>query len=251
MPYGLYISAEGALVQSQRMEAIANNLANVDAAGFKRDLAVFQARYAEAALQGMASSDAGLENLGGGVAMYGTLTDHSPGPIKQTGLPTDVAILGDGFFLVEKQGAKYLTRAGNFMLTTAGALVTQQGYSVLDDSGNPVVIDPSAGPWSITADGTLIQQDTLIHLALVRPPAPTDLLKHGENLFALVAGSSPVPLDPEERRVSAGHLEQSGVKAVQEMTEMIETSRAFEANVNMLRLQDQALAGLINRVLRA
>ncbi len=251
MPYGFYISAEGALVQSQRMEAISNNLANVDAVGFKRDLAIFQSRYAEAALQGKAPSDGELENLGGGVAMYGTLTDYSPGPVKHTGLPTDVAILGEGFFLVEKQGSRYLTRAGNFMLTSAGALVTQQGYSVLDDSGNPVVIDPTAGPWSITADGTLIQRDTLINLALVRPPAPSDLMKHGENLFALLPGRTPVPLEPAERRVSAGHLEQSGVRAVQEMTEMIETSRAFEANINMLRLQDQALAGLINRVLRA
>ncbi|MCL6501112.1 MAG: flagellar hook basal-body protein [Pirellulales bacterium] len=251
MPYGLYISAEGALVQSQRMEAIANNLANVDAAGFKRDLAVFQARYAEAELQGKAPSDERLENLGGGVSLYGTLTDYSSGPIKETGLPTDVAILGDGFFMVEKQGRKYLTRAGNFMLASNGALVTQQGYSVLDDAGNPVVIDPAAGPWSITSSGTLIQQDTLINLALVRPPALDGLIKQGENLFALPPGVVPLPLDPAERRVAAGHLEQSGVRAVQEMTEMIETSRAFEANVNMLRLQDQALAGLIHRVLRA
>lgn len=251
MPYGLYISAEGALVQSQRMETISNNLANVDAAGFKRDLAVFQSRYAEAELQGKASSNGNLENVGGGVALYGTLTDYSPGPVKQTGVATDLAILGDGFFVVEKQGSRYLTRAGNFMLTSAGALVTPQGYSVLDDSGNPVVINPSAGPWSITADGTLIQRDTLISLALVRPPGPGDLMKHGENLFSLLPGRTPVPLEPTERRVSAGYLEQSGVRAVQEMTEMIETARAFEANINMLRLQDQVLAGLINRVLRA
>lgn len=250
MPYGLYISAEGALVQSQRMEAISNNLANVDSAGFKRDLAVFQSRYAEAELQGQPPTDGNLENLGGGVALYGTLTDFSPGPVKQTGVPTDVAILGDGFFVVERQGTRYLTRAGNFMLTSTGALVTPHGDAVLDDSGNPVVIDPTAGPWSITADGTVIQRDTLISLALVRPAAPGDLIKHGENLFQLLPGRTPIPLEPTERRVSAGHLEQSGVRAVQEMTEMIETSRAFEANINMLRLQDQALAGLINRVLR-
>ena len=132
MPYGLYVSAEGARAQSQRLETIANNLANVDTAGFKRELAVFQARYAEAIEQGHDYPGSGSVNdVGGGVMLRLTQTDFSPGPMKRTGAPTDLAIRSKGFFLVEKDGQQYLTRAGNFRLTTEGNLVTQQGYACL------------------------------------------------------------------------------------------------------------------------
>jgi flagellar basal-body rod protein FlgF len=78
MPYGLYISAEGANVQGRRLEVIANNLANVDTVGFKKDLAVFQARYAEGIKQGLVPPDTGaIENEGGGVMSVETVTDFS------------------------------------------------------------------------------------------------------------------------------------------------------------------------------
>ena len=132
MPYGLYISAEGAQAQSRRLEVIANNIANVDTVGFKRDLAVMQSRYAEADQRGIASpGDGSLNDIGGGVQFHQTVTDFSPGPLRKTGNPTDVALQGDGFFVVEKGQDRMLTRAGNFRLTADGKLVTQQGYSVL------------------------------------------------------------------------------------------------------------------------
>lgn len=252
MPYGLYISAEGAHAQSMRLEVIANNLANVDTVGFKRELAVCQARYAEATEQGLDLPGSGsINDVGGGVVVRETKTDFSPGPFRQTGVATDMAIRGEGFFVVHKEGQQYLTRAGNFQLNELGELVTQSGgkkYAVLNDAGAPIVIDPDNGPWQLTSSGAIRQRGMVQSLAIVSPASLGDLVKTGENLFRPLADPEPVPRSA--RNVVAGYLEMSGVEPTTEMIEMIEASRAMEANVNMVQAQDEMLAGLINRVMR-
>ncbi len=249
MPYGLYLSAEGAEVQSLRMDVIANNLANVETTGFKRQLAVSQARYAEAIELGLTAADTGsLEDLGGGVMTDQTATDFSPGPLVPTGNKTDVAIKGEGFFLVQKGEEAHLTRAGNFSITPAGNLVTQQGYSVLSQDGNPITVDPSDPTWEIAPEGTVVSVAGSQNLALVQPASLGDLVRVGENLFRSL--SEPQPLPANQRGVIPRHIEGSGVKPTTEMVEMIHISRAFEANVNMMKTQDEMLSGLVNRVLR-
>jgi len=252
MPYGLYISAEGAHAQSTRLEVIANNLANVDTVGFKRELAVFQARYAEETERGQDYPGSGsINDLGGGVLVRQTKTDFSPGPLKHTGVPTDMAIQGEGFFLVEKDGESFLTRAGNFSINADGELVTQYGqrqYAVLTDAGTPVVIDPDNGPWQLMPSGAIRQAGTVQNLALVRPASLGDLVKTGENVFRPLA--DPQPLAANERSVAGGYLEMSGVQPTAEMIDLIEASRAVEANINMMQTQDEMLSGLVNRVMR-
>jgi flagellar basal-body rod protein FlgF len=249
MPYGLYISAEGAHAQSKRIEAIANNLANVDTVGFKRDLAVFQARYAEAIDQGLVPADtSGLDNQGGGVVVQRTVTDFSPGPLKRTGIPTDVAIRGDGFFAVQKDDQIYLTRAGNFTIDERGQLLTQQGHAVLSSSGTPIVIDPANGPWQVSPSGAIQQAGISQNLALVMPQSLGDLVKVGGNLFRSLAETQPI--DTAKRSVAGNYLELSGVKPTTEMVELISASRMVEANAKMMQTQDQMLSGLFNRVLR-
>ncbi|HWB07702.1 MAG TPA: flagellar hook basal-body protein [Pirellulales bacterium] len=249
MPYGLYISAEGAQAQSLRMEVIANNLANTNTPGFKREQAVFQSRLAEAVQRGLVPPGSGaVDDMGGGVDSLATVTLFSPGPVKPTDTPTDMAVDGDGFFVVRRQGKDFLTRAGNFMFTPAGTLVTQNGDPVIATDGNPVAIDPQRGPWDITPDGAVGQAGEKIYLSLVRPKSYGDLVKTEGNLFAPLAPTVPVP--ETDRRVLNRFLEQSGVESVSEMTEMIETSRAFEANVSMIRSQDSILGELVGRVLK-
>ena len=249
MPYGLYVSAEGARAQSQRLGVLANNLANVDTAAFKRDVALFQARFAEAAERGLAApGDGSINDLGGGIEICETKTDFSNGPLKGTGQDLDFAIKGDGFFVVQKDGKNLLTRAGNFQLEPSGALVTQDGDAVLDDGGAPVVIDPDNGPWVLSPDGCINQGGDALPLALVRPRSLGDLVKTGENRFKSLAPTT--PLEPGERQVLQGFREGSGVRPTLEMMELIETSRAFEANTNMIRHQDQAMGTLVSRVLK-
>ena len=248
MPYGLYLSAEGAQAQSTRLEIIAHNLANVDTVGFKRELAILQARYAEAIEQGLTPPGTGsIDDVGGGIMVRETKTDYSPGPLKPTGIPTDLAIKGLGFFQVQNGDETFLTRAGNFTLTSTGELITQQGYPVLDDTGTPVVVRDAQ--WQVSDSGVLRQASGAQNLALVQPQSPGDLVRVGENLFRPL--SDPQPLPAADRRVAVGHLEMSTVKPTTEMTEMIQASRALEANINMMKVQNQMLSGLVNRVMKA
>jgi flagellar basal-body rod protein FlgF/flagellar basal-body rod protein FlgG len=250
MPYGLYLSADGARAQSRRLDVLANNLANANTTGFKRQLAIFQARYAEADQRGQDRLGSGsLNDLGGGVFVSQTKTDFSPAAMKRTGEPTDLAIDGEGFFLVRKDNDQYLTRAGNFHLNAHGELVTAQEYPVLNDTGTPVTIDLDAGPWSVTSSGGIRQAGGTQSLALVKTASMGDLVKCGNNLFRPL--SEPQPVAAAERRVSSGFLETSGVEPTTEMVDLIETQRAFEANVNMMQTQDEMLSALISRVLTA
>ncbi len=247
MPYGLYLSAEGAQAQSTRLEIIAHNLANVDTVGFKRELAILQARHAEAIEQGLTTAGTGaIDDIGGGIMVRETQTDFSPGPLRRTEIPTDVAIKGRGFFVVQKAGESFLTRAGNFTLASGGELITQQGYPVLDDAGVPIVIrDPQ---WSISDAGAVRQRTGAQNLALVEPESLGDLVRVGENLFRVL--SDPQDVAAADRQVAAGYLEMSSVEPTTEMTAMIQASRALEANINMMRVQDQMLSGLVNRVMK-
>jgi flagellar basal-body rod protein FlgF/flagellar basal-body rod protein FlgG len=252
MPYGTYISAEGAQVQSLRMDVIANNLANVDTVGFKRELAIFQARLAEETARGGDYVGSGSVNdVGGGVEPAETRTDFSPGPLQETGNPTDLAIRGDAYFVVDRGGREHLTRAGNFAFQPDGTLVTQDGaYPVVGATGDPIQINPADTSWYVTPEGGIVQQGEIRYLALAQPDSRNDLLKIGENLFLPL--KAPQAIEPGQRGqiVASGYLERSGVEPTTEMMQLIETARAFEANASLIRTQDQMLGTLIGRVLR-
>jgi flagellar basal body rod protein FlgG len=243
----MYISAEGAQAQIKRMEVLSNNLANVNTPGFKRDVTTFQARFAEAVEQGLVSPGAGgPEDVGGGVMLHNVRTDYSLGGMKTTGRPTDMAIAGKGFFQVRTDEGVFLTRAGNFSIGAGGRLETEQGHPVLNANGEPITLAPG---WRLTADGAIEQPgERGVYLALVRPDDNGALIKRGDNLFESRTPVKPLPAD--ERRVRGGTLETSGVNSTTAMMELIQTSRAIEANMKLIQNQDNMLGSLVNRVLR-
>jgi flagellar basal-body rod protein FlgF/flagellar basal-body rod protein FlgG len=243
------MSAEGAQVQQQRLQVIANNLANMETAGFKRDVPMFQARFAEAIQQGLDYPHSRTQNdIGGGVKLMGVETDFASSSLRETNMPTDFAVNGDGFFQVRgKDNEVFLTRAGNFMLDAQGRLVTQTGnMPVLSESGNEIVLNPSTA-WEVYPGGKISQDGNLISLGLVRPQSLGDLVKVGDNMFRSLGPAAPV--DEAARDVRQGYLEQSGVNPTREMMEMISTSRAFEANTRLIQHHDSMISGLVNRVL--
>jgi flagellar basal-body rod protein FlgF len=249
MSYGLYISAEGAQVQAQRLEIIANNMANVETPGFKRDIPTFQARFAEAIQRGTSyPGSGGIDDGGGGVKMIGVETDFTTTTLRNTDIPTDFAINGDGFFRVRSpQGEDFLTRAGNFSLSGAGKLITQSGeYAVLDNSGNEIVLDTSQ-LWSVKSGGVITQQGSDFPIGLEQVASLGDLVKVGNNMYRSLASTQPV--ESGQRNVQQGYLEQSGVNPTSEMMAMIETSRAFEANTKLIQHQDSMMDSLLSRVL--
>ena len=247
----MYISAEGAAAQAQRLEVIANNMANVDTAGFKQDVPMFQARFAEAIQKGQAQpGDGSINDIGGGVKIIDVETDYSPGELKRTGNDLDVAINGQGFFHVKgDDGKQYLSRAGAFELDAQSRLVTQNGHRpVLDQQGSEIVLARNE-PFNISADGFIHQASTIYALGMSQPDSLDEMVKVGNNLWQPTGGTKPLALT--ERNVRKGFLEVSGANPVRQMMAMIETTRAFEANTRMIQNQDSLLGTLISRVLQA
>ena len=251
MYYGMYIAAAGAHAQGERLEVINHNIANAGTTGFKREFGVLQARASEAIERGLAAPTPGsLNDLGGGVRLGETTTDFSVGPLRETHTDTDFALeRPNAFFAVEKDGQTHLTRAGNFHFTAAGTLVTDQGYSVLGADGGPIQIDPQL-PFAVTPQGELVQAGEKRPLAIKQAAALGDLVREGENLFRSI-GTEPDEAPDAERVVHWRHLEMSAVQPHTEMIRMIETSRAYEANVRMIQNHDSVLNSLLSRVLRS
>lgn len=251
MSYGMYISAEGANSQAQRLEVIANNIANVDTAGFKQDVPTFQARFAEAIQRGTAQSGSKSNtDVGGGVKVIDTATDFSPGVFKPTGNDFDFAINGKGFFSVKTaDGQVNYTRAGNFTLDRTGRLVTENGLRpVLDQAGNEIVMATNV-PFSVSPDGFISQAGNVRALGISEPKSKGDLVKAGSNMFRSLAPVDAVPL--AARQVRQGYLEMSGANSINQMMAMIESTRGFEANTQMIQNQDSMTGTLISRVLHS
>ncbi len=251
--YGTYLSASGADTYNRYLEVIANNVANVDTPGFRREMPVVKAYHAEAIEQGLASpGDRSINDLGGGTGMFQTITSFEIGQAQRTGNDNDLMLAdprGDHFFVVEQNGQQMLTRAGNFLFDNTGQLVTQNGERVLSASGGSVRVNPSF-PRQFDSGGTLVQPATgiRVELAVVRPQSLHELQHMGGNLFASQGQLQTVPV--EERRVRSGFLETSSARPVSEMVDMIKVTRAYEANVRMIQQQDGVTEALLGRVLR-
>jgi flagellar basal-body rod protein FlgF len=249
MLYGLYQSAQGIQAQSSRVDVIANNLANASTSAFKRDLAIFQSNRPYDLDHGGGSEPPANQNaLSGGVTTAQIATDYSPGPLVRTGSSYDVALTGRGFLQVNDGRQNYLTRNGQFTTSSTGELISQGGMRVQSSNGQPLTIPPEATRVVIGSDGMVswVGQDgdetQISKLAIVQPRSESQLQKFGNNLYRY--GGTVDPVGPDAQ-VKQGFIEGSGVKPINEMVEMIQASRAVEANVNMIKFQDDALDRLL------
>ncbi len=251
MNYGMYVSAAGAHSLSRKVDMLSNNLANVSTDGFKREIALLEARDSEAIERGDSTRGSqGLNDLSGGVHLTLTPIDYSTGVMRVTERQTDLALeRPQDFFLVERDGQEFLTKAGSFRFTQEGRMVTQEGDTVLNADGGPIVIDPTL-PWQMFAGGVVTQGADTFAVAIRRPASLGSLTKAGGTLFD--ASQTTLTAVPEtERQVRQGVLETSGVNPTQEMVELIAASRAYEANIRMIQHHDSLLQNLTGRLLRA
>lgn len=250
MSYGQYISAAGAQAQNHRLQVLSHNLANVETTGYKPQQAVMQARFAELIEEGEAIPGTGdVNDIGGGVTIQPTVTQYEEGVLRKTGNKTDLAISdAQTFFVIERDGKQVLTRAGDFVFDNSGRFINQRGDRVLDTEGRPITIDPTL-PHSILDGGRIQQGAEVFNLMLARPQELGDLKHLGGNLF-----EAPENLDlvrGNARPVVSGFLEQSGVQPTAAMMELIEASRAYEANARMIQNHDSIVGSLISRVLQS
>ncbi len=228
MSSGLYIGYSGASTSRQQLDAIANNVANISTAGFRRDTTRF-----DTVLAGDLSFARAPE----------TNLDLSPASNRLTGDPLQAAVEGDGFFVVEgADGGEYYTRRGDFRLDSRGRLVLPNGRPVLGAGGELIVPDTQKG--TLTGDGRLMTElGEVGRLRIVRFENPESLSKAGESLIAAQPEAGLV--DVESPALAVGFVEESNVNVAAEMVSLIESSRIFEAAMRSITINDELTQKLI------
>ena len=250
----LHVARTGLDAQNTKMRVIANNLANVNTTGFKRDRADFETLAYQQIVAAGANSDSqnkfatGL-NLGSGVAMQGTAKINAQGTLNQTGNTLDMAIEGSGYFQVQQpDGSIAYTRAGNFTTTAEGVVVTSEGLPLIPQ----ITVPEGATSVTIGNDGSVsatLQGQTeptqLGQIELASFMNPGGLTAVGGNLLkeSAASGTPQVGVAGLDGRgvVRAGDLETSNVNVVEELVDMIETQRAYEVNSKMIKATDEML----------
>lgn len=264
----LWSAASGMLAQQMNVDVISNNLANANTTGFKKSRVDFEdlfyqnirAPQSTGTGQG-ATTVAGLQ-VGLGVRPAATERQFSMGSIQPTDNPSDLAIQGQGFFMVSNGSNQYYTRAGNFSLDAGGNLVTAEGYRVLNTSGQPITITTQQGNvdhYTIGSDGTVTaylsngQQQAAGQIGLVNFSNPSGLTAIGQNLYQNTAASGdPQKGTPGTGRLGSlaqGSLETSNVQVVEEMVNLIVAQRAYEINSKAVQSSDDML-GIANNLKR-
>jgi len=234
MNSGMYSALSGDVNMLDKLNVVANNLANINTVGFKKDRMFFEKVLDTVNNPSQAGGEVTDETIVAQVRMF---TDYTTGPIKQTGNVFHVAIDGDGFFAVNTpQGTEY-TRQGNFQRDKNGRLTTVDGYDVLGRGGGPITIP--GGMVHIDATGNITVDGTGVgSIDVVDFPKPYQLQKTGKAHF-VPADPQAVPQSVPRASVMQGYIEDSNVNAIAEMTHMIECNRSFESCQRAIKSYDE------------
>jgi flagellar basal-body rod protein FlgG len=250
----LHVARTGLDAQNEKMRVIANNLANVNTTGFKRDRAQFDTlAYQQITAPGAQATDqnkyaTGL-NLGSGVEIMGTARIDTQGSMQVTGNSLDLAIQGSGFFQVLKpDGSTGYTRDGSFSRTADGTVVTSDGMPLQP----PIQIPEGATTITVGADGTVsatlqgqAAPSVVGKIQTVRFMNPSGLMADGGNLLSETAASGAPQVGDAgtdgRGTIAQGSLESSNVDITEELVDMIETQRAYEVNSKVIKATDEML----------
>ncbi len=248
MNNALYVGLSRQMTLQRALDLAANNLANVDTAGFKLEQPILND---EPALAPRKSGQAGPIEY---VLDHGVARDFSQGALEQTGAPYDVGIDGDGFFTVNTPSGPRYTRDGRFTVDTSNRLVDKAGNAVQVAGGGDITLDPQRGAPSIAKDGTISQTDDkgasaqVGRLGVVRFADRAALSKVGDNL--LDAGAQPA-LPAADLQLRQGAIERSNVQPVVEITHLIEITRAYERVTQMMTSNQDLSSQAIDRLGKA
>lgn len=218
-------AASGMKARMESLEMLANNLANQSAAGYKADREFYSLYMAPEALEATG------EEASSGPPVLPVIdrhwTDFSQGTLVPTGVATHLAISGRGFFVVDGPGGRLYTRNGNFHLSPAGELLTEQGYRVLDEAGRPVRLDGSRS-FEVSGEGAIRQEEALVAaLAVVDFADPAVLAKHEGTYFRAVVTEA-APKRASGFAIHQGRLESSNVAPAEGAVRLVSLMRQFE-----------------------
>jgi len=248
MENALLIGLSRQTILERQLDVVANNIANVNTAGFKADSSLFEEYLMPGAHE---------DNFVGGdrrlsyVQDRGTFHDLSQGPVEQTKNPLDLAISGNGFLVVQTAAGERYTRDGGLQLNSQGQLVTGAGNPVLGGSG-PIVLQPTDHDVNVSPDGTITvvegtgRTDSIRgKLRLVSFADAQKLLKEGSNLYSASEGAAQADT---KSQVEQGYIEKSNVNAVTEMSRMIEVTRAYTQIATMLQQESDLHKSAIEKL---
>lgn len=261
MQSALWVSKTGLTAQDTKMTTIANNLANVNTTGFKRDRVAFNDLFYQVQRQPGGQVDeqnelpSGLQ-LGTGTRVAGTQKVFTTGDLITTGQQLDLAIQGQGFFQIEEaNGELSYTRDGQFFRSSDGLMVTSQGLQLAPN----IEIPEEALTITIASDGQVTAQmagqaesQEIGQITLVNFTNPAGLEARGDNLYRETGASGAaiegIAGDEAIGQIRQGALEGANVNVVEEMVEMISTQRAYEMNAKVVSSSDDMLK-FLNQVL--
>jgi flagellar basal-body rod protein FlgF len=266
---GIYAALSGSLAQSLKIDTIANNIANVNTTGFKKDQQTFgeyltsiEKQQQNAMSAKTSNSLDSVYNINGTdksfVDSTGTYTNFEQGSLKHTGGKLDIAIDGEGFFEVETPQGIRLTRAGNFTVSGDGQLVNKDGHAVVvtsvesesseENVGNTAQFSQGSQP-HITDNGDVYDgQKKIGRLSIVKVENPDSLQKIGNNNYDFKPNMNSEKSQIQYASLKQGYLETSNVNIVAEMTDMIMAQRVFEGTQKAIQAYDQMEDKLINQV---
>jgi flagellar hook protein FlgE len=244
----------------QQLDVISNNIANVNTVGYKSA----SVSFADTLSETLGSNAAGSTQVGTGVTTAGIANDFSAGSLSATGTQSDLAINGNGFFVVKDptSGASYVTQDGEFTVDANGYMVTSGGLRLQGSAGDIQITPGTTSTASVTgytigttgavtvqlSDGTTTSGG---QITLQNYSDPDQLLKVGDNLYTATAAAgglatAATPGASGTGTVESGELEMSNVDLASQLTDLITTQRAYEANSKVVTTSDDILQTLIN-----
>ena len=231
----------------RRMETVSQNMVNIATPGYKRAMPLASV-FIDALQAADSAHGAGVTAPGGAAPQLSSVLDLSPGPLKQTGKPWDLAIAGEGFFELDTPQGPAYTRAGDFRIDARGRLVSQSGYPVQGLQGE-LLINNGGGAGAAAAidhSGRIVQDGVTVgQLKLVRFSAPHALVKNGAGLLQATGQQQAIEARPD---LQVGFLESSNVTPMREMVSMMETTRHFEAAQKMFQGYDEKISSAIQKL---
>ena len=217
----------------REMNLIANNIANATTTGYRQQGLIFSEYLTK-------GSESNLVSMANGNVPK---TSFTQGAFQQTGNPLDIAIEGDGFFLIDTPQGERLTRSGSFFLSSDGNLITAQGFAVLDQAQTKIFMPPDAKEINIASDGTLSADGQIFgKIALVKPAGSQDVTREDGVKFAFQDAVMPA----ENNRVLQRFLENSNTDPLQQIARMIEVQRAYEMGQSFLTAEDERIKKAID-----
>lgn len=236
----MYAASVGAFGNQQKLDVLANNLANINTPGFKQDRLIFRVPVEEENPSSVSSVQGAPPPI-----PSGAMTDFSQGILRHTDNALDVALDGDGFFCVQTPQGTCYTRNGSFGINENGVLATEEGLPVMGSGGE---VQISGSNIHIDEDGNVFEDGNQVGtLKIVTVSKPEFLKKMGNTLFSL-DGSETAQDMTEGFKVRQGYVETSNVNSISAMTEMIDVSRGFEAYQKIIQFLDDAAKKSINEV---